>query len=69
MDIKHFFFQITPKMALKGELLFLIRFWETKKPRHTYQRSRDSTSTGYSSMEQISTVSSVKRRKNARKDN
>ncbi|XP_017098823.2 glutamate receptor ionotropic, kainate 2 [Drosophila bipectinata] len=61
--------KITPKMALKAEVMFLIRFWETKKPRHTYQRSRDSTSTGYSSMEQMSTVSSVKKRKNARKDN
>jgi len=54
-------------LALKAEFNFLIRFWLTKKPLHTYRESRDSTSTGYSSLEQISSVSSAKKKKKAKR--
>ncbi|KAH8248660.1 hypothetical protein KR032_001976 [Drosophila birchii] len=55
--------KIPTMLALKAEFHFLIRFWLTKKPLHTYRQSRDSTSTGYSSLEQISSASSAKKRK------
>ncbi|EDW76392.1 uncharacterized protein Dwil_GK14684 [Drosophila willistoni] len=55
--------RITPMVALKGELHFVLRFWLKRKPLHTYSQSRDSTSTGYSSLEQISSTSTVKKRK------
>ncbi|XP_017064315.2 glutamate receptor ionotropic, kainate 2 [Drosophila eugracilis] len=55
--------KIPPMLALKSEFHFLIRFWLTKKPLHTYRQSRDSTSTGYSSLEHISSASSGKKKK------
>ncbi|XP_016963221.1 glutamate receptor ionotropic, kainate 2 [Drosophila biarmipes] len=59
--------KIPPMLALKAEFSFLIRFWLTKKPLNTYRQSRDSTLTGYSSLEQISSVSSAKRKKNTKR--
>ncbi|XP_052837544.1 glutamate receptor ionotropic, kainate 2 isoform X1 [Drosophila gunungcola] len=55
--------KIPPMLALKAEFHFLVRFWLTKKPLHTYRQSRDSTSTGYSSLERISSGSSAKKKK------
>ncbi|KAH8421152.1 hypothetical protein KR009_003820, partial [Drosophila setifemur] len=48
-------------LTLMAELNFLIRFWLTKKPLHTYRQNWDSSSTGYSSMQQISIAPSVKK--------
>ncbi|KAH8321257.1 hypothetical protein KR059_008934, partial [Drosophila kikkawai] len=59
--------KIPTMLALKAEFHFLIRFWLTKKPLHTYRQSRDSTSTGYSSLEQVSSASSAKKRKKTHK--
>ncbi|XP_037709797.1 glutamate receptor ionotropic, kainate 2 [Drosophila subpulchrella] len=55
--------RIPPMLALKAEFNFLIRFWLTKKPLHTHRQSRDSTSTGYSSLEQISSAKKKKKTK------
>ncbi|XP_017012821.2 glutamate receptor ionotropic, kainate 2 [Drosophila takahashii] len=59
--------KILPMLALKAEFYFFIRFWLTKKPLHTYRQSRDSTSTGYSSLEQISSASSTKKKKKTKR--
>ncbi|KAH8353734.1 hypothetical protein KR084_013022 [Drosophila pseudotakahashii] len=59
--------KILPMLALKAEFNFFIRFWLTKKPLHTYRQSRDSTSTGYSSLEQISSASSTKKKKKTKR--
>ncbi|EDW88912.1 glutamate receptor ionotropic, kainate 2 [Drosophila yakuba] len=59
--------KIPPMLALKAEFYFVIRFWLTRKPLHTYRQSRDSTSTGYSSLEQITSASSAKKKKKTRR--
>ncbi|SPP86017.1 glutamate receptor ionotropic, kainate 2 [Drosophila guanche] len=59
--------KIPAMLALKAEFNFLIRFWLTKKPLHTYRESRDSTSTGYSSLQQLSSGSTVKKKKKSKK--
>lgn len=64
--ISYLFLQIKPMLALKGEIYFLIRLWERRKPLRTYRESRDSTSTGYSSLGKLSSSSSVKKRKKSK---
>ncbi|XP_030555154.1 glutamate receptor ionotropic, kainate 2 [Drosophila novamexicana] len=59
--------RVRPMVALKGELNFLIRVWLRRKPLRTYRESRDSTSTGYSSLGQMSSTSSVKKKKKSKK--
>ncbi|XP_064553646.1 glutamate receptor ionotropic, kainate 2 [Drosophila montana] len=59
--------RVKPMVALKGELNFLIRVWLRRKPLRTYRESRDSTSTGYSSLGQMSSTSSVKKKKKSKK--
>ncbi|XP_030380658.1 uncharacterized protein LOC115628614 [Scaptodrosophila lebanonensis] len=59
--------KIPPMVAMKAELKFVIRFWLKRKPLKTYLTSRDSTSTGYSSLEQISSTSTAKKRKKLKK--
>ncbi|KAH8377029.1 hypothetical protein KR093_002855 [Drosophila rubida] len=55
--------QIKPMVAFKGEVHFLIRVWLKRKPLRTYRESRDSTSTGYSSLGKMTSISSGKKRK------
>ncbi|KAL7740685.1 hypothetical protein ACLKA6_000052 [Drosophila palustris] len=55
--------RIKPMVAFKGEVNFLIRVWLRRKPLRTYRQSCDSTSTGYSSLGQMTSTSSAKKRK------
>jgi len=50
-------------VAFKGEINFVIRVWLRRKPQRTYRQSRDSTSTGYSSLDQMTSTSCAKKRK------
>lgn len=59
--------QVKPMVALKGELNFIMRVWLKRKPLRTYRESRDSTSTGYSSLGQMSSTTSVKKKKKSKK--
>ncbi|TDG47195.1 hypothetical protein AWZ03_006326 [Drosophila navojoa] len=58
--------RIKPMVALKGELNFLLRVWLNRKPLRTYRESRDSTSTGYSSLGPLSSTASVKKKKKSK---
>ncbi|XP_060666776.1 glutamate receptor ionotropic, kainate 2 [Drosophila nasuta] len=55
--------RIKPMVAFKGEVHFLIRVWLRRKPLRTYRESRDSTSTGYSSLGNSTSITSGKKRK------
>ncbi|XP_017048955.1 glutamate receptor ionotropic, kainate 1 isoform X2 [Drosophila ficusphila] len=59
--------KIPPMLALKAEFIFFVRFWLTKKPIHSYRQSRDSTSTGYSSLGPNSSASTAKKKKKSQR--
>ncbi|KAH8403004.1 hypothetical protein KR222_003098, partial [Zaprionus bogoriensis] len=55
--------RVKPLVVLKAEIHFYICVWRRRKPMRPYRKSRDSTSTGYSSCGQMSSSSNVKKRK------